>query len=65
MPRKSTKVQAKSSFCQRAKIALIQRGLSVTELSAQIGRPRSSVSKAINQNRFPLIREQIEGALHL
>ncbi|EDY16706.1 hypothetical protein CfE428DRAFT_5819 [Chthoniobacter flavus Ellin428] len=37
--------------------------MTVGQLASAIGRPRTSVSKAINQNRFSKLREQIREEL--
>lgn len=47
------------------KMMLLQRGQTITSLGAKINRPRSTVSQAIHQNRFPRVRKQIEEALGL
>ena len=52
-------------FRQAAKIALIQRDLSIHALAARIGRSREAVSKAINRDRFPRIQDQIAAHLGL
>lgn len=47
-----------NSFSRSAKIALIKRDLSVTELAAKLDRPRPTVSAVINgSRRYPKLRE--------
>lgn len=51
-------------FRKRVKVWLAgDRARSVTKLAKLIGRRRDTVSRAINQGRFPLVREQIERAI--
>lgn len=45
------------------KTALLKLKLSITELADSTERPRSTVSQAINYNRFPRVREQISRKL--
>lgn len=46
-----------NSFSRAAKIALIERGLSVTELADKLKRPRQTVSAIVNgSNRYPKLR---------
>ena len=45
------------------KIQLLRSKHSVAWLARRIGRPRSSVSRAIHQGCFPRIRQQIEEVL--
>ena len=52
-----------AKFTKRVRIALIQRGLTVSALAKQIGRRRDTVSTAIHSTRFPRVRAQIEEAL--
>jgi hypothetical protein len=61
---KKARAQEKT-FTQRAKIALVREGITIKTLARKLRprRPRSTVSKAINQNRFPLVRKQISEAL--
>lgn len=64
---KQTRAQAKSFTKAAAKEALWARRLTIEALSRKLkpARPRSTVSKAINQYRFPLVRQQIKKALKL
>lgn len=42
------------------KVALLRRGLSITNLASQLGRSRQAVSLTINgSERFPRVRDQI------
>lgn len=50
-------------FRRTARIVLLDRGLSLTAFSEDIGFPRSTVSKAINQGVFPKVRARIAEAL--
>jgi len=52
-------------FAIRVKVALVERGLSVSALAGMLTppRPRPSVSAAIHHGRFPRIRKQIEKVL--
>lgn len=52
-------------FTREVKIELVRRGLGMGELATLLDRPRSSVSKAVNQFRFPLIRAAIVRALKI
>jgi len=54
-----------SRFAIRVRIALVRRGITVSDLARRIGRPRSSVSMAIHTPRFPRIRRAIRQALRL
>ncbi len=47
------------------KTRLLRRGLSVKALAEQLGRPRPSVSMAINRGRHPLLLKKIEEALNV
>lgn len=53
------------TFAVIVKTALLQRGLKMKDLADLIDRPRTSVSKAVNQERFPEIRVAIRCALEL
>lgn len=53
------------SFRIAVKTALLRRGLTITALAGLVDRPRSSVSKAVNQDRFPQIRTAIIHKLKL
>lgn len=46
-------------FRIRVKTHLLHRGLTVTDLAQRIGVRRTTVSVAINQDRFPRVREKI------
>jgi ABC-type taurine transport system substrate-binding protein len=51
---------AQDKFRKKVKVWLAQdRSRSVTALARRIGRRRDTVSRAINQDKFPLVREQI------
>ncbi len=50
-------------FRQTAKLALIRRRKSIRALAAELGRPRESVSRAINRGEFPRLRQKIAEAL--
>jgi predicted transcriptional regulator len=54
-----------ANFREEAKIALLRRRMSISDLAAKIGRPRSSVSRAINGEVYPRLREAIRKALKL
>ena len=49
----------------RIKVKLLEAGMSVSSLANVIGRPRSSVSKAINKGIFPKVRREIADFLGL
>jgi predicted transcriptional regulator len=51
------------TFDQKVKIALIRRGKTVDWLAGRLNRPRASVSTAINNNVFPLLRKEIAAVL--
>lgn len=59
------RTQYKSAFALRVKSRLWAGGSSIQDLADRIDRPRSTVSQAINQGRFPRVRKQIEEALAL
>jgi excisionase family DNA binding protein len=52
-------------FSFRAKVALLERKLTVGELAKQIGRTRETVSRAIHRGRFPAVQKLIREALSL
>lgn len=55
-----------SSFRVRTKTRLLERGLTVTDLAASLGRSRNAVSIAINhETMFPSIKKLIQEALKL
>lgn len=60
-----TKKQAQSDFRRRVRVALAAQDISINKLARAINRPRTSVSKAINQDRFPRIQTQIARKLGL
>lgn len=47
-------------FRLRVKTTLLLRRMSVTQLAKRIGVRRTTVSVAINQDRFPRVREKIK-----
>ena len=51
--------QSKENFRRRAKMWLIRHNKTTSDLAALIGRRRDTVSKAINQGRFPGVKAQI------
>lgn len=53
-------VRAQEKFRHRVKLWLLTKDLTVTELALKIGRRRDTVSRAINQDRFPRVRSRIE-----
>jgi hypothetical protein len=56
--------QMQSDFTFKAKVMMLQRNMTVTELARQIGRPRQTTSVVLNDSKnFPGIRRQIERAL--
>lgn len=55
----------KLKFSAAARHALIDRQWTVLELAVYIGRPASTVSRAIHTAKFPLVRQQIIKALAL
>ena len=52
-------VADKNNFAIEAQHRLVDLDLSVSELARQIGRPRSTVSRAIHTNKFPKVRRVI------
>jgi hypothetical protein len=52
-----------NNFTRAVRHRLVDLGLNVTQLARLIGRPRSTVSKAISANKFPKVRRRI--ARHL
>lgn len=57
--------KTQAQFARRAKKALIDRGLSVTDLAGRIDQRRDSVSTAIHNCRFPKVRARIAKYLGL
>lgn len=55
----------KPNFSAAVRHALIDHRWTVAALAAHIGRPSSTVSRAIHTNKFPLVRQQIAEALNL
>lgn len=51
---------AQDKFRRRVKLWLVHENLTVTGLAQKIGRRRDTVSRAINQDRFPRVRRAIE-----
>ena len=49
----------------RAKTALLQRGLTITELALKVGFPRSTVSVAINHGKFPNVLRKVSRELSI
>jgi hypothetical protein len=61
-----TPTQAKKcKHVRRLKKRLLDKGLSVKELGAQIGHSRSVTSRAINQQCFPRVLAKIEEVLEV
>lgn len=58
-------VSDKNNFPAVARKRLIDLGWSVKALAVKIGRPRSTVSKAIHTDRFPLVRKQVAQKLKI
>jgi len=49
-----------NKFSKAAKISLIKRGLTVTELATELERPRQTVSAVVNGSlRFPRLRRRV------
>ena len=58
----------KNNFTTAARVALVQRGWTVTELARRINRPRATVSRVIHSddaNKFPKVRRAIARKLKL
>ena len=55
----------KNYFAKEAKHRLLDLNLTVCALARQIGRPRSTVSTAINGPRFPRVREAVAKKLNI
>lgn len=49
----------KNIFAIRAKCRLVELGWTVASLAERMGRPRSTVSRAIHTNNFPNVRKKI------
>lgn len=64
MAQKSSSAQAKL-FQEKAKIALLRQEKTIKALAQKLGRPRPSVSRAINHGIFPELRNQIAKALKI
>ena len=58
-------MEKQDNFQIKVKLALLRRGMSVKELAEKLDRPRSSVSQAINQERFFLLKKLITQELSL
>lgn len=54
-----------AKYTLAVKTRLLSKGITITELAEQIGRPRTTVSQAINNLRFPKVRRQISTKLGL
>lgn len=52
-------------FQEKAKLALLRQRRTIKSLALKLGRPRPSVSRAINHGIFPDLREQIAKALKI
>ena len=52
-------------FSYRVKVALLERGMTVTALAKQLGRARETVSRAIHHGKFPRVQASIKKALSL
>lgn len=61
----TAQIAQEETFEQQVKIALIRRGKDVNWLAARLHRPQPSVSKAINQDVFPLLRKEIAAVLRI
>jgi len=59
------KMRHQEKFAFRVKTRLMQEGRTITDLARQISRPRTSVSQAINRDRFPRIQKAIRKSLAL
>jgi DNA-binding Xre family transcriptional regulator len=58
--------KAQTNFAIQAKVKLLQRGWTVTELAKRVGRSRNAVSIALHHSTmFPLVRERIKEELGL
>ncbi len=55
----------KNNFAKAAKHRLLDLNLSVNALARLLGRPRSTVSTAINSRRFPRVREAVAQKLNI
>lgn len=54
-----------ADFRVEVKTELLKREMSISQLAASLGRPRSTVSQAINRQRFPRVRREITNRLQL
>jgi hypothetical protein len=55
-----------NKFSKRARIRLVNRGMTVTQLALDLKRPRQTVSAVINgSRRFPILRSLIAKHLRL
>ena len=57
--------ESQTDFHIAAKVALIRRGLTITELAYRIGYPRNTVSMAIHRPGFPKVKAKIKRSLGL
>lgn len=55
----------KNNFASQVRHRLIDTEQTVTELAAQLKRPRETVSKAIHSKRFPRVRAAVAQALEI
>jgi transcriptional regulator with XRE-family HTH domain len=60
MPREN-----QDSFPTAVKIALVRKGMTVTDLAERLGKSRENVSRAIHNGQFPSINKRIRKALAL
>jgi len=61
----SRRAKPQDDFRRKVKIALLDKNMSVASLARSIGRPRPTVSIAINHSRFAGVRELITQELGL
>lgn len=55
-----------NKFSKRARICLVNRGMTVTQLAFDLKRPRQTVSAVVNgSRRFPLLRSLVAKHLRL
>lgn len=52
-------------FALRVKMALLQRGLSISDLARELSLSRNTVSLAVNRGLYAPTRERISQKLHL
>lgn len=57
------RTSAQAKFKRRVKSWLIEEDKTVSELAKLVGRRRDTVSTAINQPRFPLVKREILRAI--